>query len=183
MKTQSKQNSQTNFSLSSSIKSFIAIFSLLILFIISISHNIILTPSELCNKNETCLYNLITDTKNTSICDVSTNQTNCYEKFAYKFKNNNLCDKTSNKTICITNIAIQTKSVYSCTELLDSTNSDNCIFQLSTTTNESILCELTHDKPRCYYSYAIYSQNESLCEKTEKYEKLCNSKFNPNSTN
>ena len=163
------------------IVTIITIFSLLSFLIISISYNTNLKSYDLCGENEICLYNLILDTKNVSLCDFSQDKNICYKQVAMDFKNSTLCNYTNNHSNCKLNLAIKFQDTSICTSLNLNKNLteystsliDNCYFQISTHTLNQTTCDLANDVSRCYYSYALFINDSNICNKTNKYENLC----------
>jgi hypothetical protein len=159
------------------IISIFVIFLMLIFLIISVSKNVNLVPYELCDKNELCLYNLILDTNNSSLCEYSQDKNLCYKQTALDFKNPLLCNNTNNISHCKINLAIKFKDSNICTTLNNQTIIDNCYFQISTYTLNESICNFASDVSRCYYSYALFTKNQTICNKTNSYKKLCTNKL------
>jgi hypothetical protein len=148
---------------------------MLLFLIISISHNVNLTSHKLCDTNEICLHNLILDTQNASLCEFSQDKNICYKQASLDFKNPNICNNTNNESHCKINLAIKFQNTTICETISsqDSNIKDNCYFQISTYSLNQTICDFTSDVSRCYYSYALFINDSTICNKTNKYQKLC----------
>jgi hypothetical protein len=82
---------------------------------------------------DSCIYTLISSTKNPEFCNNTTNSSECYYKQAFYLDNFSLCKKTTLNLQCEVSFSINK--------------------------NNSSLCEQSSDPKRCEISFKTYKEN------------------------
>ena len=86
----------------------------------------------------------------------------------------NICLKSSDKDLCVARYAVFKNNVTTCSL---SITPDLCSFQVASNNYNPDACEFAVDSGLCYYSYAVKFQNIQMCEKSEKYKRVCQEKI------
>lgn len=128
-------------------KSIFSLFLLLTIFIFGFYGAQKVDSVSYCSNDINCILELISDTKNSDLCDVYSNKSTCYSKASLKFSRLSYCEKTNNY--------------------------DNCIFNFALYNNDSSYCEQSINGSFCYYSYAINTGQLDLCYESGVYTELC----------
>ncbi len=131
----------------------------------------------LSNYSNSCIYNVIEENKNFSLCEYTLNKNNCYEEFALKYNLLNLCDLTSNNSKCIFDLAIFAGNESICYNLDSISLKDICFFQISLKKSDPKICEHSSNIGKCYYSYAFSKKEIKICDFAGDYKKVCYDKL------
>ncbi|MCA9486280.1 MAG: hypothetical protein H6500_01065 [Candidatus Woesearchaeota archaeon] len=134
-----------------STESFIAFFLLVSLVGISLLVSSQTKPVSLCNSDDSCIFKLVSETKDERLCEKATNKSQCYLQSALLLERANTCLYVEEHDICVMQVAFKTGNLS--------------------------FCQATDDKDLCVYSYAYAKNDKTLCSQSGKYEQSCLTKL------
>lgn len=92
---------------------------------------------EICINNTSCLYTLIDETQDFTLCNKAKNISSCYFKVAFDYNDSNFCTFTSNQLSCV--ISLSVNQTYNfCNSFYDKNSKLNkeCNFNIDYYSNE-----------------------------------------------
>jgi len=154
------------------LNEIISFLILIILFSLSIYVNIQKDYSNYCELDNSCILNLIDETKNFNLCEKSSKISFCYESISIKYNQSDFCLKTENLSSCYTKNAVLKNNILLC-DTLDIKEKDQCIFEVVIYNDKIEYCDLSSQITKCIYSYAIFKNDSQFCSKSGEFESSC----------
>lgn len=108
-----------------------------------------------------------TQTKTDDDCEKITNRFEkgrCYFNIAIETKDSSLCEKTTDEAACYQQIAIETKDISLCKKITKSASRDGCYYFIAIETEDASLCEKIINNIQKTTCYAIVKNDSSICE-------------------